>query len=202
MTVVAHHKEKDLLRLVSLGNETAFRALYDHYRPVVFTTAIRLIEETWTAEEVVQDTFLQVWLKRTELHNIENFPGWLYTIATNLTYNALTKKQRITKNESQLTPPTNAPLTPVESLLHKEYDKILEQAINRLPPKQKQTYILLKKEGKKREEAALELGVSPETVKWNLEQAMRSIRAYCMARESGLVMLLASGLAILKKIFL
>jgi RNA polymerase sigma-70 factor (family 1) len=202
MTVAPNHNEKDLLRLVSLGNEMAFREIYDHYRPIVFTTAIRLIDETWTAEEVVQDTFLQVWLKRQTLNEIENFSGWLYTIATNLTYNALVKRERERKNESNVAPPANDPLTPAESLLHKEYDKILEEAVNRLPPKQKQTYILLKREGKKRDEAALELGVSPETVKWNLEQAMRSIRAWCMARENGLVILLAAGLVLLKKYFL
>lgn len=201
MTVAPNHKEKDLLHLVSLGNETAFREIYDHYRPIVFTTAIRLIDETWTAEEVVQDTFLQVWLKRKELNEIENFSGWLYTIAANLTYNALAKKERERKNESKITQPANAPLTPAEFLLHKEYDKILEEAVNRLPPKQKQTYILLKRKGKKRDEAASALGVSPETVKWNLEQAMRSIRAYCMARENGLLILLAAGLAFLKKYF-
>jgi RNA polymerase sigma factor, sigma-70 family len=202
MTVAPIHKEKDLLRSVSLGNESAFREIYDYYRPIVFTTAKRLLNETWTAEEIVQDTFLQIWLKRKELNNIENFSGWLYTIASHLTYNALLKKDRKRKNESQLTPSVIDPLTPAESLLHKEYDKILEDAVNRLPPKQKQTYILLKKEGKKREEAASELGVSPETVKWNLEQAMRSIRAYCMARGNGLLVLLTAGIVLLKKIFL
>jgi len=41
--------------------------------------------------------------------------------------------------------------------------------------------LLIKEKHMKRNEAASLLNVSPETVKWNLDQAMRNIRAYCLA---------------------
>ncbi|HSC38527.1 MAG TPA: sigma factor-like helix-turn-helix DNA-binding protein, partial [Chitinophagaceae bacterium] len=71
------------------------------------------------------------------------------------------------------------------SLLEKQYESILRAAVGHLPEKQRQTYRLIKQQGLKREEAARELAVSPETVKYNLEQAMRSIRAYCLAQLDG-----------------
>jgi RNA polymerase sigma factor (sigma-70 family) len=66
-------------------------------------------------------------------------------------------------------------------VLNNEYSRILQAAIDRLPEQQKLVYTLIKKEGYKREEAAEALQLSSETVKTHLAQAMRSIRAYCLA---------------------
>lgn len=99
MHVVPLHNEQNLLDQIAAGNEHAFETIYNHYRPVIFTKALRLTDEDWTAEEIVQDTFLQVWLKRSELRRLDNFSGWLYTIAVNLTYNSLVKKARERKRK-------------------------------------------------------------------------------------------------------
>ncbi len=202
MPVASLHNQEELLHQIAEGNENAFETIYNYYRPVIFTTAAHLINEGWIAEEIVQDTFLKVWLKRAELPTVDNFPAWLYTIAVNLTYNALVKKEseRRKKAKGESSSPNN-PLTPSEWLQHKEYEEILEEAVKRLPEKQKQTYILIKKHGKSRGEAASELHVSPETVKWNLDRAMRSIRAYCMARVGDLNFLLLGLLICIKNIF-
>lgn len=72
----------------------------------------------------------------------------------------------------------------------KEFKNILDQAIVRLPEKQQATYRLIKEQNLKRDQAAAELNVSPETVKWNLDQAMRSIRAYCLAHLKDLPLIL------------
>lgn len=61
----------------------------------------------------------------------------------------------------------------------KEFQQILNDAINRLSEKQRQAFILSKQQFLKREEVAKVLNVSPETVKSNLERAMKSVRTYC-----------------------
>ncbi len=99
MHVVPLHNEQNLLDQIAEGNEHAFETIYNHYRPVIFTKALRLADENWAAEEIVQDTFLQVWLKRSELRHLDNFSGWLYTIAVNFTYNSLVKKDRERKRK-------------------------------------------------------------------------------------------------------
>jgi RNA polymerase sigma-70 factor (ECF subfamily) len=73
--------------------------------------------------------------------------------------------------------------TPEEDTKNREYEQLLQEAVERLPAKQKRTYVLIKKEGLKREQAALILHVSAETVKSNLEQAIRNIKAYCLAKD-------------------
>jgi len=185
MPVKPLYNEKVLLQEISSGNETAFAQLFDHYRPNIYTTVLRMTGSAQEAEEVLQDTFLKVWLKRASLPDLANFGGWVYTIAENLTYNTLKSKQRNRSRTFQVDPDlgpwTFSSVTAEDHLLDKEYAVLLSKAIKQLPDKQRQTYILIKQEGMKREEAARVLHISPETVKWNLDQAMRSIRAFCLA---------------------
>lgn len=175
-------RAKALLQKVAAGDEYAFAQLFDLYRPNIYATALRLTGEVFIAEEIAQDAFLKVWLNRLALPDIVNFDGWLYTIAKNLTFNAIKglqqeKKKRLEMVRESLT--AHYPQTD-HLVQEKQFNAILEQAIARLPPKQKQTYLLIKKQEMKREEVAAELQVSAETVKWNLEQAMKSIRAFCL----------------------
>lgn len=173
-----------LLARISSGDEEAFRQVCVHYRPLLYTIIIRLTNKKWMAEEVVQDVFLKIWLKKAELPEIENFGGWIYRIASNLTLNALKKhireKQKI--DHWLEFAPVGVEITEPQSDQKDTHWEILFEAVDRLPPKQRDTFRLIKEQSMKREEAAKVLKVSPETVKWNLDQALRSIRAYCMTR--------------------
>src|ERR1700680_1523840 len=94
--------EKVCLLQIATGDELAFAKLFEHYRPNLYTTALRMTGDTTVAEEILQDAFLRVWLKKEDLPGIDNFAGWLYTIAENLTYNALKRLQREKKHLLQL----------------------------------------------------------------------------------------------------
>jgi RNA polymerase sigma factor, sigma-70 family len=176
--------ETELLKLISQGDEKAFAGLFNHYRPIIFTTVLRLTDSISISEEIVQDVFLKAWLKRNELPSIRNMGGWLYTIASNLTYNALQKNAR---EKSKLILMNKYPdsanfYTNEDLLVNKEFETILKQAVDKLPAKQRQSYRLIKEDGLKRNEAAAQMNVSPETVKANLDAAMKKIRAYILSR--------------------
>jgi RNA polymerase sigma factor (sigma-70 family) len=148
---------------------------------MIYTNSLRLTGSADTAEEIVQDCFLKVWLKRETLPEIQNFGGWLYTVAQNLTLDAIRKSKRNLKRVVDL---DHAGHKQIESraqriLEEKEYAQVLHQAIERLPAKQQQTYKLIREQGLKRNEVAALLNVSPETVKCNLDLAVRSVRAFC-----------------------
>jgi len=178
------HNERELLLQVAGGNEQAFRLVCEYYSPLLYTTIFRFTNEQWVADEVVQDILLKLWLKKEGLTEIDNFKGWLYTVASNLTVNVL-KKIRQEKNNVDhwlhIASYDNASVDAF-SKENEVYWEILKAAIDRLPPKQRDTFRLIKEQNMKRGDAAKILQVSPETVKWNLEQALRSIRAYCMSR--------------------
>ena len=184
--------ERELLLKAGGDDETAFVQLLAPYQNNLYTTFLRMIGDQQVAEELLQDTALKVWLNRHQLPEILNFGGWLYKVAANIGYNHLDKTKREQSKAREFTRRSLSlsSFSFEDPLLEKEYGAILQQAIDRLPPRQKQTYLLIRQQGLSREEAARELGISPETVKWNLEQAVRSIRSFCIARIDFLLTLL------------
>lgn len=176
------------------SDELSFRQFYDIYRPKVYTVALRLSGDKNIAEDVVQDTFLKVWIRRVDLEHIENIEAWLYMIAKNGILNLIKKSEHYKKYAQDEMKESLIRVFPEADYMtqEKEFQRILAEAIQRLPEKQRQAYILSKENHLKREEVAKQLNVSPETIKSNLERAMKSIRAYCMfqLKELPLVLLL------------
>jgi RNA polymerase sigma-70 factor (family 1) len=177
------YHEMELLKLVAEGNKNAFTQVYNNYRNKIYSIAFDLTESSTVAEEIVQDVFLKVWMKRASLHEVTHFRAYLFTITRNYVFTALkriARKEAIETNAMEGTPLYYHDTE--DRVLNNEYTRILQAAIDRLPEQQRQVYNLIKKEGLKREEAAEALRLSPETVKTHLAQAMRSIRTYCLAR--------------------
>ena len=177
------YQEKELLIKIAKGDQNAFGLLFRHYKAGIYATAFRLTHSVTLSEEIVQDVFLKVWVKRSGLEPIGNFRAYLFTIAQNTIYTAMRKsyQQKFLQQEDPAVIATMA--TPEEEPKNRDYEQLLQEAVNRLPAKQKKTYVLIKEEGMKREQAADILHVSAETVKSNLEQAIRNIKAYCLAKK-------------------
>lgn len=175
------YNEQELIQLIAQSDEIAFSKLFDHYRNKIYSVALKLTHSTTVAEEIVQDVFLNIWLRRASLNEIENFSAYLYVIARNETYKFLKKIAKnyklvlITENNTSIVPNNSE-----ENLIDKELTSLLQKAIDRLPSKQKQVYKLIKEGDLKRGEVAELLQIQPETVKFHLAEAMKSIRHYCM----------------------
>ncbi len=64
---MSHHDSPDahlLLLRISEGDENAFRELFKEFAPIVFTRLSKFIISTAVKEDIVQETFLRVWLYR------------------------------------------------------------------------------------------------------------------------------------------
>lgn len=178
------YEETDLLHRVAKGEHEAFGKLLKKYHLLAFNTAKKLTGDDWMAEDVVQEVFLKVWLRRTGLPEIASFKAWMITVTTNVIYDHLRKQNVESKHLSsfiyEILPFDELPLSLSEkNTIHEE---LIAGAMERLSPKQKETFRLIKKEGYSREETAALMQISPETVKTHLEQAMRTVRAYCLSR--------------------
>ncbi|WEK35156.1 MAG: RNA polymerase sigma factor [Candidatus Pseudobacter hemicellulosilyticus] len=169
-----------MLARVAEGDHQAFASLLEQYHTIAYRAAVRLTDDAWLAEDVVQEVFLKLWLKRATLPDITHFRAWLVTLITNALYDQLRRKSA----EKDHLAGWLQELLPAATQPQEEsgYEELLRDATARLSPKQLQAFTLIKKEGYSREETARLMSVSPETVKSHLEQAMRSIRAYCIAR--------------------
>ncbi|MCW3466135.1 RNA polymerase sigma factor [Chitinophaga nivalis] len=165
--------------LVALGDQTAFTQLFLQYRDRVYTTAYRVTESTMEAEEIVQDVFMKIWTIREELPGIINLEAYIFTIARNLTFNALKRLLRERERTGAM-PTDGAPaISPEAESNAREFMVVLRQAIDQLPPQQKQVYLLTKEEELTKAQVAERMGISPNTVKSHYDAAVRTIRTYC-----------------------
>ena len=179
MPIQPLNNEKALLTQIVQGNETAFRIVFDHYRDALYSFALKVVQHEVIAEEIVQDVFVKIWMNRQGLSAIRNFADFLFIITRNHTLNSL---RRLAK-EKKLTIAATGQL-PMEAIsaeatiLQRDYDRVLQQAIDRLPPQQKLVFTLSRLQGLSREEIAAQLNISAGTVKAHMKQAIRSIRSY------------------------
>ena len=174
--------EKELLALIAKGDEIAFSKLFFQFKDRIYSIAFKLTKSTIAAEEIVQEVFLKIWLKRASLTEIENFSAYLFIIARNDVYKGL-------KQIAQHHAPTSLSVdshsfvnnnNTADYLMEKEHCQVLHMAIDRLPNQQRQVYQLVRDQGLKRNEVAIQLNLRPETVKFHLAQAMKNIRTFYM----------------------
>ncbi|MCG9134097.1 sigma-70 family RNA polymerase sigma factor [Candidatus Poribacteria bacterium] len=87
-------KESDvqLIQRILSGDEAAFGVLVEKHQKSVHALAWRKIGDFHDAEEITQDTFLQVYKKLPTLKDPYKFAGWLYVIANRLCFDWIRKK--------------------------------------------------------------------------------------------------------------
>jgi len=188
-----HHldPDKELLSQVAAGNEAAFSALFASHRNRVFSLAYRLTGVRSGAEDVVQDVFLKIWLRREELHQVHNFRAYLNTITANLVSNMLRRVayeyrflNEVLRHEHRHD--ADALST---SAFHELQNKI-HQAVSSLSKQQQKIFLLSREQGMKYSAIAELLGISTATVKTHMVDALRNIRAHLSANGIGILIAL------------
>lgn len=190
MQTKSTYNEDEVLKLLKAGSELAFAQVFDHYRPQVYRTARRFLKSTAQAEEIVQEVFLKLWMRRETLDQVQRLDSFLYTVARNLTFDALRKmtSEANARQQMALSLETSEDTTNL-ILQDNQYRELLEQAVAQLPLQQKQVFHLAKVEGLSHEAIAGRLNISRLTVKSHMAKALQTIRAYLQPHLSKVVFL-------------
>ncbi len=176
------NNEKDLLRRVAEGDETAFRSLYDHYRKKIYALGLFLTRSESSAEELVQDVFLKIWEKREYLREIDYFNAWLRTVARNTAINYLRTKAMEKLELRRLPVSENDNRFTENAAADREYSALLQTAVGQLPLQQRKVYVLHRQQGLCHEAVAEKLDISVLTSKKYMKLALRSIRNFLERR--------------------
>ncbi len=173
------HNEQELLANIAIGDQNAFRVIYDHYRPLVYTFSLKYLKQAEQAEEVVQETFLKLWRLGEQLLQVNNLESYILTMSRNRCLDFLRRMkleamhlQPITDDVDDYTNDTE------EAILLKDTKRVLDEAVALLPPQQQLVYTLCHIQGRRQDEVAKELQLSPETVKRHMKLALKFLRQY------------------------
>ncbi|MBN9380602.1 MAG: RNA polymerase sigma-70 factor [Chitinophagaceae bacterium] len=176
--MVLPDKEKLLFRQVAEGDESAFSDLFNLFLPKLYPFILKLTRSESVVEEVVQETFIKVWLNRDKLAEMENPGGWVFTVASNKCYDYLRTRALNDKLFVSTTAEPGGANSIHEWLDLKELKRLIELAVNDLPEQRKKIYLMSRSQGKTIPEIAEILQLSPNTVKNALVSSLKSIREY------------------------
>lgn len=174
------YSDKELFRLISEGDENAFRQLFHVYVPQLQPLARHITKTDAVAEDIIQETFLKLWISRDKLPAIENPRSWLLKIVFHQSFSYLRRQAVHGKAMDMLGAgePEQELFTPETNLAYTTMVKLIGEVVAQLPPQAKRIYLLSREKGMKIPEIATELSLSPSTVKNSLVRSLQTIRKY------------------------
>jgi RNA polymerase sigma-70 factor (family 1) len=200
LSFLEEYTDHDLFRRIAAGEEDAFAELFRRYDKRIYPFVLKMIRTEAHAEEITQEIFIKIWRHRDKLTSIDQPGAYILTIAARHTLDRI--KQRV--NETKMLQRFSAIQDkthndPEESLLLRDKEALIRQAVDQLPPQQKVVYLLSRQQGLSYEQIARELALSPNTVRNHLVKALQFIRHWLQQQDKLPAVLLACTHLFLKK---
>jgi RNA polymerase sigma-70 factor (ECF subfamily) len=173
-----------LMRLVGNGDATAFEELIERHQALVAGTVARMLGSNSDVEDIAQQVFIRVWKSAGRYVPRAKFTTWLLKITRNLVFNELRRSKRQAHVPIQADPQAEEiPLkdetgdSPDTSLLEKELQQAIEEAILALPESQRLALVLRRYEELSYEQISDVMNLSVPAVKSVLFRARTELRA-------------------------
>jgi RNA polymerase sigma-70 factor, ECF subfamily len=125
--------DSSLIQQVQQGNTDAFEQLMRKHQEQIFRISQSIVKNPQDAEDIVQDTFLQAYLKLNQLKQPDGFSSWLQKIAVNLSKNHRSRSAPEGITFEELTEEHQMLTTPEEIILRKELIGAILKSIEMLP---------------------------------------------------------------------
>src|SRR5437867_7821411 len=176
--------DEELTQRLSYRDLEAFRALYDRYGSLVYSTVLRVIRDSQIAEDMVQEIFLRIWRKPDSyLAQRGRFATWLTSVARNRAVDEIRSRNRRFRHETASpeeqerelpTPEINDPALRAELA---DQRRLILAALTRIPLEQRQIIELAYFGGLTQQEIAERLSQPLGTVKTRVRLGMQKLRA-------------------------
>jgi RNA polymerase sigma-70 factor, ECF subfamily len=184
---MAIDSDLELMLRVTRGDEDSFGVLLNRHRGPLLSYFVRMVHDQGLAEDLAQEVFLRVYQARERYQPEARFTTWLYRIATNLALNAIRDRRAdpvVPETAIETDPDATSPLeraadsrpTVEEQMTESDRQRLIREAIEALPEKQRAAVILHKYQDVEYRQIASILKVSESAVKSLLFRAYESLR--------------------------
>jgi RNA polymerase sigma-70 factor (ECF subfamily) len=159
------------------GDLKAFRRFFEELYPELVNYAYKIIRIEATAEEIVQEVFIYIWEKREVSSISSTLKGYVYSAVKNRCINFI--KLELPKAQATADIEDTDLSVEMESLDHHNtelLEALIDEAVQQLPPKCKNIFLLSRAAGLTYEEIADELEISIKTVENQMSIALKKLR--------------------------
>jgi len=176
-----------LMLRVKRGDRAAFAELVGKYKQPLFNFVFRTLRDENEAEDVAQNTFLQVWKSRARYERTAKFSTWLFTIARNLCLNEIRRRSRHPaesleeahaehEDQPRQQYEDKKVFLPTENVLHGELARKIEEALAELPENQRTAILLCRQDELSYEEIAGVLDCSLSATKSLIHRGRETLK--------------------------
>ena len=166
-----------LVSLLKTGNERAFTELYDRYWKKLFVVAVNKIRDLYIAEELVQDVFSDLWVRKDTIELTGELHSYLAVAMKYRVINYQSKQKRARDYVSYATVHNpQSDNSTQETLRFEELKNQLAALVVQLPKRCQLTYRLSREQGLTQKQIAQQLDISQKAVERNLTRAMQSLK--------------------------
>jgi RNA polymerase sigma-70 factor (ECF subfamily) len=181
-------KDFDLIQAINSGEVDKFQDLVKRYEAKLYNFSLRMCRDPSDAEDMIQDTFLNVFRYLKNFRYETKFKNWLYKVAASTCFKKRRKSKFAPDKELSLEEflpndeaekPDHVPewaLMPLDKLLNEELAGVINKTIITLPKKYRMVILLRDIEGFSTTETAQILNLSPSNVKVRLHRSRLYLR--------------------------
>jgi RNA polymerase sigma-70 factor (ECF subfamily) len=165
------------------GNDQAYRYLFDHYYVRLCRIAQLYVKDSFVSENIVGDLFFYLWERRETIDIHTSLGSYLFTSVRNRSLNYLQQvsvvlETRLAFSTDDLSDfgTLSSESTPLEDLIEKELESQINTAVTHLPEECKRVFQLSRYDQLSHEEIAQRLGISVNTVRYHIKNALSILR--------------------------
>lgn len=170
--------DKVLISFLKQKDRNAFAEIYDRYSMIVYFKVNQVLRDDSLSKDLVQDLFVTIWEKSFNIKEDANLAAYLYAASRNRVLNLIQKGKtksdylnEIGRYSEQISEET------MEKLDEKELMMLIVNEIAKLPPRMREVFQLSRIEDLSHREIAEQLNISESTVKKQVQNALKILRA-------------------------
>lgn len=175
--------ERHVIDGLRMGEEWAYRYVFEAYYPTMCAIASHLLEDDFQAQSLAADVISHIYEKREELDIRSNLKSYLMTSTHNACLNL--KKNKKTRTEHNFSKLEECDIqqifagkeenTPQRQLIQKELSQLMQSVIRDIPEPAKGTFLKNRLQGLSYREIAAQEGISANTVKFRIKRVLQII---------------------------
>jgi RNA polymerase sigma-70 factor (ECF subfamily) len=177
------------------GDDAAFAELYDTLAPRLYAALLERARDPALAEDLLQQTFLNIHLARGSFIRGSDVVPWAYAIAHRLFVDAYRRRRRdpLLQVGAPDSSPRHTDSGVEDEYIAQEWARRLQRTLDNLPRSQREAFELLRFEGTSHQQAAEILGATITAVKLRAHRAYRALRATLDEPQGPLPLAFAGG---------